>query len=71
MMPSGGAYPAKGREEEERRGAKGRERTIVLGEKRTATQLAIRDKQEGRDGGMFDRERERERVVERRRNGGG
>lgn len=32
-----------------------------MGEKRTATQLAIRDKQEGRDGGMFDRERERER----------
>lgn len=78
MMPSGGAYPAKGREEEERRGAKGRERTIVLGEKRTATQLAIRDKRgEGMEGCLTERERERERglskggetAVDRKRKG--
>ena len=77
-MPSGGAYPAKGREEEERRGAKGRERTIVLGEKRTATQLAIRDKRgEGMEGCLTERERERERglskggetAVDRKRKG--
>lgn len=76
MMPSGGAYPAKGREEEERRGAKGRERTIVLGEKRTATQLAIRDKRgEGMEGCLTERERERglskggETAVDRKRKG--
>lgn len=76
MMPSGGAYPAKSREEEERRGAKGRERTIVLGEKRTATQLAIRDKRgEGMEGCLTERERERglskggETAVDRKRKG--
>lgn len=59
MMPSGGAYPAKeGRKEEEERwrGAKERERTIVLGEKRTATELAIRDKRGWSVGGKGRRD---------------
>lgn len=72
MMPSGGAYPAEGRKEEERGlGAKGRERTIVLGEKRTATESAIRDKRGsvGGEGCLTEREgEEREgcRKEERR-----
>lgn len=56
------------------RGAKGRERTIVLREKRTATESAIRDKRGsvGGEGCLTEREgEERERVVERRRDGGG
>lgn len=53
------------------RGAKGRERTIVLGEKRTATESAIRDKRGSVGGEGCLTERRRERVVERRRDGSG
>lgn len=48
------------------RGAKGRERTIVLGEKRTATESAIRDKRGSVGGEGCLTEREGCRKVERR-----